>query len=263
VDPTVAYEMETDEELESEDPVGGSVDPTLPYPTGRDNEDRSKESGRVESTVPCVIENKEEDSVHVDPTVAYAMETDNEEENEKPVSGHVDPTVAYAMETDDEDQTEGNAGVEPTVPYKENEEPISKHVDPTVAYAMETDGEDQTEGSAGVEPTVADEVEGGSSEKSSNLKEAQVTGGAGPSVLNDPEVAADDIKIAKEAEPIVKSSDSVPDSDQTDIEEEVKTKPSTSEVIQEGPAEAGTGTAAHTGKYMANHSNSNSVIPIS
>ena len=130
IDPTVAYEMETDEEEQPQDgdqKVKKAIEPTVAYDLGeegRDETERDRVSGRS-----CV-------GRATDPTVAYLLEEEEEEEEslETAIEGRVcegkelkskqreaiDPTVPYVMEdTEEEDKEEkgDKDRVDPTVPY--------------------------------------------------------------------------------------------------------------------------------------------------
>ena len=107
VDPTVAYDMDTDEELEGEDPMIGlkkdtaDVQPTVAYEMETD-EDVERERSETDGN-----ERKKEKMAGVEATVAYNLESDDDLEGEvhkKEDVAAVDPTVAYNMETDEENE---------------------------------------------------------------------------------------------------------------------------------------------------------------
>ncbi len=123
VEPTVAYNMETDDEQDTEEVDGGKgggarVEATVPYAVETDGDGDDGEEQKDKVTI-------------VEPTIPYKMEDTDEEEDEDGVKmedqGGVEPTVAYCLDSDEEvegtEARSGNVGgVEQTVAYNLDEE---------------------------------------------------------------------------------------------------------------------------------------------
>ena len=131
IDPTIAYEMETDEEEQPQDGdqnMKKAIEPTVAYDLAEEGRDETERNG---------VSGSGSVGRATDPTVVYLLEEEEEEEEslETAMEGRVcegkelkskqreaiDPTVPYIIEDTEEGEDKEEEGdkdrVDPTVPY--------------------------------------------------------------------------------------------------------------------------------------------------